>query len=335
MILTGTGIIDSRRTAPEVAANYVANNGTYYYSEDGFNWFSGSGQAIFSPQKVAWNGSYWLMGGVSNSSNNTVLTKSTDGKNWTKIPITTLSGMSGCTAINSIIWDGSKWMIGTNIGVWVSTNGDTWSQSGFAGIVRSIAYSGSIYVIGLNTNSVRWSNNGTSWSSPSSGSFTAQNVYSVGWDGTNFWACLQNNGAGQYAAYRSSNGSTWFASIPATTVFSKSGFGGMSLIARSGGARTLGFGLTSASPFMVGNLPTAGSVTWAGLVAYPGGFGANGFVSDCFYDGTKFLAIGRSSTLPIAYSYDGNSWFNTSGVAANSQYGCIAGKSNKTVQPQF
>jgi hypothetical protein len=334
MILTGTGIIDSRRQALAVAGNYVANNGTYYYSGDGLTWYAGSGPNFFSPTQIAWNGSYWLAGGLSNGANPNVLTKSTDGKIWTlQSP-----PFSGCTAVYAIIWDGTKWMAGTNAGIYTSTNGTTWTYANSAPVTISIAYSGSLYVaVGNTLGTVRYSSNGTSWTTVSAGTFNAQSISSVFWDGTNFWLGMQNNAAGQYASYRSNTGSTWFASTTANTVFQNSGFGGLKGGARSGGAKTLGFGLLNTSKNMVGQLSTAGSTTWSALVAYPGGFGANGFINQCFYDGTKFLALTKSSTLPLAYSYDGNTWYNTTGVSANTglTFGGLAGKTNKTVQPQF
>jgi hypothetical protein len=87
---------------------------------------------------------------------------------------------------------------------------------------------------------------------------------------------------------------------------------------------------------MVGK-STSGVGTWTALVAYPGGFGANGFINDGLYDGTKFLVITKSATLPIAYSYDGNTWYNTTGVSANTglTFGGIASKTNKSYLPKF
>jgi hypothetical protein len=184
------------------------------------------------------------------------------------------------------------------------------------------------------------STNGTSWTTLNSSAFTgAANVtpQSGFWDGTYVWLLCQMNAAGGYSAYRSdASATTWYANTSANTIFSKNGLGGMRQGIWSGTVTNLGFGLTSASPNMVGKA-TSGATTWSALVAYPGGFGANGFINDGFYDGTKFVVITKSSTLPIAYSYDGNTWYAASGVTANTglAFGGIASKTNKSYLPKF
>jgi hypothetical protein len=338
MILTGAGIIDSRRQVVSTAANYVANNGTYYWSPDGFTWNTGSGQNFFSPTQIAWNGTFWLAGGVSGSGNTTVLTKSTNGKTWTlQSP-----PFVGCTQVIAIIWDSAKWMIGTNAGVYYSFDGSNWTYANIAHPVRRLIYTGSTFIaIGSTMAQISVSTNGgLNWTTRANTSFTGYasvSPQSGFWDGTNIWLLCQMNGAAGYSAYRSAAaGSTWFATTTANTVFSASGLGGMRQGIWSGTAVNLGFGLTSASPNMVGK-STSGATTWSATVGYPGGFGANGFINDGFYDGTKFLVITKSSTLPIAYSYDGTTWYSTTGVSANTglTFGGIASKTNKSVNPKF
>jgi hypothetical protein len=338
MILTGTGIIDSRRQATSAVANYVANNGTYRWSADGISWNAGSGQNFFSPTQIAWNGTFWLAGGISNAGNTNVLTKSTDGKTWTlQSP-----PFVGCTQVVAVIWDSAKWMIGTNAGVYYSFDGSSWTYANIAHPVRRLIYTGSTHIaIGSTMAQISVSTNGgLNWTTRSSSAFTgAANVspQSGFWDGTYLWLLCQMNAAGGYSAYRSdASGGTWFANTSANTIFSASGLGGMRQGIWSGSATNLGFGLTSASPNMVGKA-TSGTTTWSVLVAYPGGFGANGFINDGFYDGTKFVVITKSSTLPIAYSYDGNAWYAASGVTANTglAFGGIASKTNKSYLPKF
>jgi hypothetical protein len=346
MIYTGTGIIDSSKT-PFVDVNYVAGvgPGTFYYSSDGFTWFRGtsiSGLIFAHTGQMAWNGSYWLCGGyASTAPRDKVLAKSVDGINWT----VQSSPHSGCTQVAAIIWDGTKWVIGTNSGIYTSTDGDTWTQRYSLNTVTDIIYTGSIYFsLGLSFSTVAYSYNGIDWTAlPASafGSPAAGTPRAIVWNGVNYWLGVENTTTGTFSAYRSSDGFTWSSSASSTSVFqNSSGFGGIGVLTKAG-IKVFGFGEAN-SPNRVGELSTLESVNWVSTVPASGSiWGTSYKVNVAIYDGTKLLSISNGLDPNIlTYSYNGKDWYpvTKSGFTSFSralQAGGLASKFDKSINPQF
>jgi hypothetical protein len=191
--------------------NAIANNGTKWISvgsttcssTNGVNWTALSSQPNLSEGYcVAWNGSYWLVGG------NYGIFKSTDGVTWT-------SSTSVINAVLGLKWNGSIWVAvgGGDNKVAYSSDGINWTPSASGNIVFSagataIQYNGSIWVAGAsNPNSghtLGYSYDGIAWT-PCPNSLDALNfrVAVIGWNGS-MWVA-----GGSYSLAYSIDGINW------------------------------------------------------------------------------------------------------------------------------
>jgi hypothetical protein len=115
----------------------AAGNSVLYTSTDAITWTS---RAISAPgltiiRTIAWNGSYFIAGGGANATGDSpVLSKSTDGINWTVIN----SGERQLYQVSHVNWDGIRWTASGqvrtipsfNTPIVISTDGVTWVNSG-------------------------------------------------------------------------------------------------------------------------------------------------------------------------------------------------------------
>lgn len=124
-----------------VAVGY-GSNGTIAYSSNAVNWTfaDSSGSPFFenAGETVAWNGVQWLAGGSADSNTN-CLYRSTDGSNWTLIPVPSLFTTDQYAIVDSIDWNGTVWNMvglgyqnGSNIQFLAySSDGSNWTQTRF------------------------------------------------------------------------------------------------------------------------------------------------------------------------------------------------------------
>jgi hypothetical protein len=91
-------------------------------STDSINWVDSTNGGTDLPtiNTIAWNGSYWLVGGFASLALNTIQ-KSTDGFNWIKSLVNTGNDF------RSFAWNGSVWIACGGIPIQRSTDGLRWS----------------------------------------------------------------------------------------------------------------------------------------------------------------------------------------------------------------
>ncbi len=150
-------------------------------------------------ESVAWNGSYWLIGGT-NPSGDTARLYSYDGKTFTDLS-TNITGMNYVTSIG---WNGSYWLIGgDSTSTLYSYNGTTFTNltSDILGMnsVTSVVWNGSYWLIGGYTDAPHtvylYSYDGSTFTDLSSNlSGGIQEVDSLFWNGSE-WLI----GGGNYA----------------------------------------------------------------------------------------------------------------------------------------
>lgn len=109
------------------------------------NVFNSSTSGASKATDVAWNGNYWVICGVTNSSYHTIAT-STDGLTW--IGRGYYTSYAHCVA-----WNGVTWAVGgvltNNSDVWFSTNGGVWSAPPTpvtGGVIREIKANSSYWI---------------------------------------------------------------------------------------------------------------------------------------------------------------------------------------------
>ena len=208
-----------------------------YSSDGGATWNSNvSGGYINNCSALAWNGSYWLAGGINTTilvETNDSIQISTDGSNWSP------SGTTYTT--NGLTWNGSYWIAcgGGNtvpISIQKSFTGSNWIQSVSVkfNTANSAAWNGSMWVaVGLpqysdgpsyNSNTtIQYSYDGLNWSDSASGGFdgpTSGTVdvrgqgYDVVWNAEQFiWIATGVDYNPAAAIKYSYNGSNWFNSV--------------------------------------------------------------------------------------------------------------------------
>ena len=165
-----------------ILATEPNSNTPLLYSYDGLNWQNVNTNShisqINSSLVIASNGSYWIAGGYTTTSNNKIILKSTDGLTWTAYTsISTATGNSSCTAL---CWNGEKWIAGFYNTIdggyfYSSTDGETWTivtgitgnPTGviFTGVCNGITWNGDMWVaVGDNSNdNIAYSYDGDIW----------------------------------------------------------------------------------------------------------------------------------------------------------------------------
>ena len=220
------------RTSPT-----LATLGSIQYSSDGVTWNSNvSGGYINGCSALAWNGSYFLAGGITAINpveTNDSIQISTDGSNWSP------SGTNYTT--NGLTWNGSYWIAcggGYTVPVSIqkSFNGSNWMSSTRVkfNTANSAAWNGSMWVaVGLpqygvdpsyNSNTtIQYSYDGLNWSDSVSGGFDGPTSgttdvrgqgYDVVWNAEqSLWIAIGVDSNSPLSTIKySNNGSNWFNS---------------------------------------------------------------------------------------------------------------------------
>lgn len=140
-----------------VATSYSSGGiGTNLFSRDGLQWEEVSGALM---DKIATNGAVW----VSISRITTVLSVSTDGRNWTQIP----TGLSSTWGFHDIQWNGREFVAaGYGNLLVVSKDGLQWSTAPSKdlriGDITGLAWNGRRWAVAGSSGSA-WSEDGETW----------------------------------------------------------------------------------------------------------------------------------------------------------------------------
>jgi len=306
-------------------------------SSDGKIWTGVTNTSLGSGYSVAGHGSNWLAGGMYDGSLN--LVQSVDGENWSSVT-TTLSG----TKINSILWNGSQWLIGgegTDTLAY-SLDGITWaslSNSVFDSTVKNISYDSKIPYMNIqhpvlaciqdSTNTMAYSVDGVRWTGLGNSAFSEYGT-SAFWNGYT-WVAV---GKGSNTIAYSLNMLDWTGL--GSTLFSVEGinihYGGFTWVAVGSGVdHTIGYsyngykwtGLGNSIFSVKGNSCAYNGSLWVAvgeggqhtIATSPDGITWTGLSNTIFsvrgtcviFTGTLWLATG-SGTNTLAYSYDGTTW---------------------------
>jgi hypothetical protein len=226
-----------------------SQSSNFFNSLDGLTWTSVGSSSPFSVVNcIAWNGQYWLAGGMSNLANSSIL-RSIDGRNWS----TTTYFFDQCF---KIAWNGEYWVAigqGSNGTIAISYNGNTWTAP--TGTNANFFSTGRGY-------SIAW--NGSYWLAIGQSSL---GTIAISYDGQN-WAPTNNNffvnGFGRAASW---NGIFWVA-----VGRGDNGTIGYSFDGLSWSASTVNFFRT---PSGTG---TGNDITWTGSFWIAVGGGSNGSI---------------------------------------------------------
>jgi hypothetical protein len=127
-----------------------------YTSSDGINWVLGNYNALFTTNSIRYNGHYWLACGSNNiynyDPNFHAITRSDDGINWTPVLNSIPDGVNVFNG-SDIAWNGIYWVCvgqGAGSNVWISKDGNNWSQiTDFVGVqLNTISWNGEVWVAG-------------------------------------------------------------------------------------------------------------------------------------------------------------------------------------------
>jgi hypothetical protein len=194
-------------------------------SFDGSNWKPSSNGPFTEGQinTIAWNGSYWLIGGSGYLNSSPVIAQSSNGYDWDTSD--THPFVNG--SCFGLAWNGSYWVaVGDVTGgatpntIAVSSNGNIWSlatnnpyASGSENGARGIAWNGSYWVVvgkgntPFDINAINVSSDGLNWTPATNNPFTNNMAQGIAWNGS-YWVAVGN---GTTTIAISSNGYNWTA----------------------------------------------------------------------------------------------------------------------------
>lgn len=349
--------LTTRTTPFTVQARQIAYNGTIYVavgsgsnniatSYDGISWVP-RGQSLFGTTggwSVAWNGSYWLVGGSNTAILANIMARSTDGVIWTGVQNYVFNNQP-----TKIGWNGSLLVCGQTNGdsiVYTSTDAISWvRRSTSVGGARTAVWNGSVWIVpsaSINTGAVSYSYDGISWPVVSSGINANTYVNGAAYSPTlGVWVIVGYNNTAVITPqfYYSYNILSWTSATPSANGVAAQG----QYDVIWDGAQFLSVGTSSGSE---GCYTSPNGITWTlrasttgittpRVVVYSSSLGlylAGGTggtimassptgvtwtqrgsgiftaqVNDVKWNGTMFVAVG-SGTNTIAYSYDGVNW---------------------------
>ena len=348
MILTGTGIIDSRRTSSTEAiwvcgaSTIASSNNKVAWSPDGITWTKGTitdNSNVTAVNGFAWNGTIW----VATCSGTNKLMTSSDGKTWT----TSNALNTFFTIANSVAWNGT-YFVATGIrinttgsAVAYSTNGITWTGNGGT-------------LLGNNTNSgyrIYW--NGSRWylsgyyNSPTAVYKFATTTVSNGSSG---WVGINNpsnfaysNGSG--IAFNGSTTTIATGTIGAQTSPPQYGLGYSLANPPTTFTTVTGISGISAAPiwsnygpgrFVIAPLITGGNsciqfsqdgITWFNSTNANSIIGGTTTTApySIAWNGTMYVATAQG-TYKIAYSYDADTWYGATTALGTAGIVSVASK---------
>ena len=287
-----------------------STNGILSYTVDNINWINCSSQPLlgYNISAIVYNGSYWIAG----STGAVNLARSPDGINWISVKNPSLG------AINSIIWNGSKWIVVCEAGIGSSADGINWTLDTISYPLYGIDYNGTTYVVvgynySYNVPIVRYSTDLITWTdSPTNISeYIGPNIQRVKWNGS-LWVIGGVSITNKFMY--SADGINWSPtnSTAINPVYSIEWNGSIWV---AGGIKNDSYGGISYS---------SDGITWTGsssadsiLSTYTGN------IQNIKWDGKLFLAVGYYQNSPIIItSPDGINWnlktrsLNTSGLAS-------------------
>jgi hypothetical protein len=274
-----------------VASGAVSATPALLYSSDGVNWLASSSSSV-GGGAVEWNGSYFLCGGLTNTSS----CISSDGKTWSSRTI----GSNG--AITGIAWSGKSWVVVTapsslsTPGILYSSDGFNWTATTTTGYsYTAVVWAGTNFVAVTSGGNALYSYDGQnwqvgtgsgsfgsnlSWTRPDCATFRTKQPTIVGGTGTQNTLLYSADGV----TYRGLGNSVL------TTSCRTVAWNGDIWVAGGEGANTLAYSYDGK--------------TWTGL-------GYSVFSSGCYKvvsNGTVWVAMG-AGTNTIATSTDGMNWF--------------------------
>jgi len=194
-------------------------------SFDGSNWKPSSNGPFTEGQinTIAWNGSYWVIGGSGYLNSSPVIAHSSNGYDWG----TSDTHPFVYGSCFGLAWNGSYWVaVGDVTGgatpntIAVSSDANIWSRatnnpyaSGSEKGARGIAWNGSYWVVvgkgntPFDINAINVSSDGLNWTPATNNPFTNNMAQGIAWNGS-YWVAVGN---GTTTIAISSNGYNWTA----------------------------------------------------------------------------------------------------------------------------
>jgi hypothetical protein len=290
---------------------------------------------------IKWNGSQWLIGGTSATTNH--LSMSYDGFNWQRMGAGFFSAGYPC---NGITWSGTAWVTsaitasGTNM--MYSADGVNWSQTSTTAGGGPVEWNGSYYLAGSPSSSgntfISISQNGTQWTTPTQIGING-NIQSIVWSGT-AWviSTLAANstvpgimvsynasswspvGGGQTFSIRGVewSGLTFVANTSTNTIrYSYDGTNWSNTTIGTQSGNVIAWSkphigtMNIQQPTIMGGQGAYNTMAYSPDGIYFIGQGNNVFSQSCNHigwNGQLWLAAGQGSQNTLAYSYDGQTW---------------------------
>ena len=276
-------------------------------STDGNTWTPANNNpfASNSDGPVAYNGSYWLVGGY-NLNTEVSIAKSTDGINWSP-SYNNPFGTGGCYGI---AWNGSYWVAVSNnptVTVAKSTDGETWApatDNPFSGALGTgIAWNGSYWVaVGSNypvTVCIAKSSDGMTWTNSTDNPFSGGQGRAIAWNGS-YWVAVGFNTAHTVSIAKSTNGMTWANSTD--NPFS----GGVGFGIGWNGSYWVAVGYNEMQSVFIAK--STNGMTWTNSTDNP--FSGNTVCYGVSWNGSYWVVVGANGagTVSIAKSTDGMIW---------------------------
>ena len=328
----------------------ASSNASIQVSEDGgYSWTNATG-TLFNTNgdegaSVVWNGSYWLAGGASG------VRKSLDGRTWTQPPGTPTQRFQGMAYLSNA----------KPLAVFGESN----YRSSIQSTVTVLTVACGVDVSTVDSNCLRYSEDGSNWSNAESGWFTEQGRAAL-FNGTNLWVAA---GKGMMSNFvYSGDGKNWsnglFSNfISATGIGTGLAYGAGGWVgtvnAAGGGGKTLwysqngvswsnatddgltftnaGLGVAYGPSFFVAVGDDAGSgntilystslpaQTWS-ATGVTNPFSSKG--TAIAYGASLWVASGYDATATLKYSGDGSNWSNGTGTFSYNGNGVAYNGSN-------
>ena len=184
-------------TTQSFSVRGITSSPWFQTSIDGTTWVNTPSVSFSAPTDIAWNGTIWVAGTLSTTSQ---FAYSTDGTNWNALAVTPFGTASGAGP-RAIVWNEKLWIAvgdpgssptSTSVTVAYSYDGLTWTgvASSYSTVLKNgydIAWNGRVFVaVGTpvsGTNAVAVSQNGTSWTPIAVSATGITSGRTVGWSG--------------------------------------------------------------------------------------------------------------------------------------------------------